>query len=63
MRYRDGDRVTVIADTTVELPDCTVRLSAGLVLTVLGVREGAVRVLDVDSAATVWVPDKLVRRA
>jgi hypothetical protein len=61
MHYHPGDRVTPTDPITVDLPDSTVRLTAGLVLEVLDVRPGHVLVIDVDSASEAWVPARLVK--
>lgn len=61
MRYRIGDRVEAVEDTTVEVGDLTARIPAGLRLEVLDVRDRDVKVLDVDSCEGVWIPDRFVR--
>lgn len=63
MRYRIGDRVTVPDETTIEAGDLTVRIPAGMRLEVLDVRDGAVKVLDLESLEGVWIPDRFVTRA
>lgn len=63
MPYRPNDRVTATSPIVIDLPDATVRIPAGLVLTVLDARGSDIRVTDVDTAAPVWVPAKFFARA
>jgi len=63
MRFHPDDWVTVTDTTTVDVGNETVRFPAGMRLQILDVKPGAVKVIDVDNAEPVWIPDTIVRAA